>query len=703
MKPRGTSSSASASAKAALPQRSRKAPSLPSPAWEEKHFGGLSRAQVFEHGKKYAQGNEASPARCAFMRVAMLCSCNRGLKREPCKCKDFEKAAARSPPDIFNEAMYSCRCSVGKRFQKCDDALHIGSLSYMVAVLLQKADLERAAADAKWLLEIAPRSLEGYLRLGQVSMKNKNYLFAWQIYTAAINMGRANGLTQDPKYTNLVKLRQPLHVKFCKVDPIVLPPELLYDIMSHLVAYDWYNLLRTSKAWHRWITGNPHLWRHVFLTKNKKLSPKQTTFDQLVKYSRGDVRLLHILPTIPLTPKYTMLLQKLSPRLEELHIRTSNCALQEDARIDKTLPALNLRRLALRFVDDTPRVAGHKLVELTAKSLVAANLIQYGMSSPIELPALDNLQDLVLGSSNKNTICLNQLSRSAPHLRRLWLDTSSIVYEPFGEDPGQAHPDGIFSSLECLILNRVFIDETAVSMLRPVFPRLKIFHMRVKDYMSNATRVTYSLLYSAKPLPENSFARIQEFGPLTPKLLHGGTNAPAPGLEAALRAGSVTSATIEIRSTDGNMCEKMDGFRGTALWGQPSIRSLVLMYTPMSYRAVNSTDWDDALVPFLNAFPNLETVVIHHDEPAEREVHAKAAIAEAVICRVGRVRTVYEAQVQGAASDLLGELARKHGKRLLRFADNLDFPAPPVVTHHREPGRYVFPVLTRPGLPCVFW
>ncbi|KKF96280.1 hypothetical protein CFO_g1349 [Ceratocystis platani] len=210
------------------------------PEWEQKNLGHLSRGAVFELARNYARGNDIEPARCAFTKAATLCPCSRGLIRPPCKCKDFRRAAAKTPPDIFNEAMHNCKCIVSKRFQKCDDAIHIGSLNYLAALSLVGDDFCRAAFEASWLLEISPRKLEGYLRLAQVAIKQKDFRFAWQIYTAAMNMAQANNLQDDHNYANLVKMREPLNVKFSKLDPItILPYELLLNIVEQLSIGDW--------------------------------------------------------------------------------------------------------------------------------------------------------------------------------------------------------------------------------------------------------------------------------------------------------------------------------------------------------------------------------------------------------------------------------------------------------------------------------
>lgn len=85
-----------------------------------------------------------------------LCKCNRGMKRDRCSCKDFEKVAEKDG-SIFQEAMFTCTCSVGKTFSKCDDSVHIKALDYRAATFESLKELDRARRDAEWILELAPR------------------------------------------------------------------------------------------------------------------------------------------------------------------------------------------------------------------------------------------------------------------------------------------------------------------------------------------------------------------------------------------------------------------------------------------------------------------------------------------------------------------------------------------------------------------
>lgn len=84
------------------------------------------------------------------------CPCARGVKRERCTCKNFEKVAAEGG-SIFKEAMHNCKCEVGKTFNKCDNRTHIQALDYRAATFEALEKPDRAKKDAEWILELAPR------------------------------------------------------------------------------------------------------------------------------------------------------------------------------------------------------------------------------------------------------------------------------------------------------------------------------------------------------------------------------------------------------------------------------------------------------------------------------------------------------------------------------------------------------------------
>ncbi len=83
------------------------------------------------------------------------CPCAKGTKRERCICKHYEQVA-EDGGSIYNEAMYTCTCPIGKSFSKCDNSLHIQALDYRAASFEALKELDRAKKDAEWMLELAP-------------------------------------------------------------------------------------------------------------------------------------------------------------------------------------------------------------------------------------------------------------------------------------------------------------------------------------------------------------------------------------------------------------------------------------------------------------------------------------------------------------------------------------------------------------------
>ncbi|KAG6159135.1 hypothetical protein E4U11_004398 [Claviceps purpurea] len=80
----------------------------------------------------------------------------RGVERDMCTCKDFEKVATQVG-SIFREALYTCHCDVGRNFSQCDNLHHIEALDFRAVTFVALGELEHAMKDAKWMLELAPQ------------------------------------------------------------------------------------------------------------------------------------------------------------------------------------------------------------------------------------------------------------------------------------------------------------------------------------------------------------------------------------------------------------------------------------------------------------------------------------------------------------------------------------------------------------------
>ncbi|PHH52507.1 hypothetical protein CFIMG_003098RA [Ceratocystis fimbriata CBS 114723] len=686
------------------------------PEWEQKNLGHLSRGAVFELARNYARGNDIEPARCAFTKAATLCPCSRGLIRPPCKCKDFRRAAAKTPPDIFNEAMHNCKCIVSKRFQKCDDAIHISSLNYLAALSLVGNDFCRAASEASWLLEISPRKLEGYLRLAQVAIKQKDFRFAWQIYTAAMNMAQANNLQDDHNYANLVKMREPLNVKFSKLDPItILPYELLLNIVEQLSVGDWQNLLQASKEWHRWMTTCRRLWSSVAFKGHEVASKLAIT--KLMKYSGNVLKRLYIRRPIMIDAAYLDLLRESSTSLKDL------CIDVKEFKKDWLTPGLESAFsfdhliLSARYLHDLTDFEALMAIATNAKAF-SVSLYGYNETPqrPLTFPLFHELQDLTLNFSLKHRMCLNMLARNAPQLRRLWLNKIRLYCEPVTAESVQVNPREYFPHLECLIIDEVDMENiNPFDFFKYSFPRLKIFRFRnvsCRSQMMSTIANSLSHFCTLSPVPDHSFMQTRDIGVLSIDLLERPQDPAARCLEAALDSGIVECASVEMGLWRGRNLG-MSAYKKTALWGSKGVRVLVLTFPPEQYvhSRVTLESWDEGLIPFLESFPNLKSVVIHESSPFARQSRNKAAIVEAIIGLCSTVQTVYDVETTGSERTFLYELAARNGRRIISYQDFDSLEHPPNV--FSEPKRQLpsgsrdptlsFPISTMPDQPCVFW
>ncbi|KAG5948673.1 hypothetical protein E4U58_002114 [Claviceps cyperi] len=58
--------------------------------------------------------------------------------------------------------------------------------------------LELAMKDAEWILELAPRLPDGYLRAGNIACLQKKEEYAWKMYTAGIEANKDMVVDSSP-------------------------------------------------------------------------------------------------------------------------------------------------------------------------------------------------------------------------------------------------------------------------------------------------------------------------------------------------------------------------------------------------------------------------------------------------------------------------------------------------------------------------
>ncbi|CCE29381.1 uncharacterized protein CPUR_03074 [Claviceps purpurea 20.1] len=208
-----------------------------------------------------------------FTRAMNSCPCAKGVERRKCTCKNFEKIAAEGG-SIFREALYTCHCDVGRTFSKCDNVYHMEALDLQISTFEALGKIDHAMNNAEWMLELAPRLPDGYLRLGNIARRQKKDEFAWKVYTAGIEANEETALDSSPKLQQLYVAREPLNQRLFRQDPLCLPAELVTRIFLLLDFTDLPVCLRVCKKWARILTSPLHdmeptqSLRHVIIQSN---------------------------------------------------------------------------------------------------------------------------------------------------------------------------------------------------------------------------------------------------------------------------------------------------------------------------------------------------------------------------------------------------------------------------------------------------
>ncbi|CCE33753.1 uncharacterized protein CPUR_07679 [Claviceps purpurea 20.1] len=183
-------------------------------------------ADLIESDRHFYANKEYNRALELFTETMRRCPCSKGVKRERCTCKNFEKVAAQGG-SIFQEAMHTCHCDVGRMFSKCDNGYHIQALESRAAIFEALGNLDHAMKDAEWMLELAPGLPDGYLCVGKTAQLKKHDEYAWKMYTAGIEALTENSVDSPPKIQQLYDARKPLNRRFFRQDPLSLPGELV--------------------------------------------------------------------------------------------------------------------------------------------------------------------------------------------------------------------------------------------------------------------------------------------------------------------------------------------------------------------------------------------------------------------------------------------------------------------------------------------
>ncbi|KAI8725091.1 F-box domain-containing protein [Fusarium sp. LHS14.1] len=617
-----------------------------------------------------------------FTKAMKMCPCNRQTRRERCSCKDFEKVAQEGG-SIFNEAMYTCKCPIGKTFNKCDHKHHIHALDYRAATWEALQQLDRAQRDAEWILELAPRLPDGYLRLGKIARLQKKHEFAWHVYTAGIEVGNKHQLAGSPKFQKLHSARQPLHSWYYRRDPLRNPREIVQRIFQYLDFATIVRCLRVSKDWRQYLTsrGNERFWRALLFTKQfpHRYAPSNASLKKLISYSGKDVRQIVIDSVLRfrLTQQKLITLLQGSDNLESLVLRGN---IEEGLNIPmvKTL----FKKLDRVFLDEIHVGKPHILEPLltlaseSIQNLHLRGLPQVGTTTTFGFPSLPNLQYLRIEEQNKpNPIRLGiwTIAAGSPRIRQLWLGDVQLS----GHQPEDTKLDKLWPNINVVIIHGSTDKdpETAQTIQ-------KLASIRQGDtlqYVDFDFRWKYD---EQGPLGLRMLSNMLNQQPATMgsdefnygnqyENLHSLRLAraliPPSNLQAVL---SDAIAAHKLHTLDlvfplepfgtpqGSISVEYLG-KHEWLRGAESIKCLGIF--EFRFRSYPKNDDDLPLPSFLATFPNLEVIEINS---AHYEGPEFCTVIEAIL-KVTHLRKIYQTTVQGIALDQLRGLAAKYNVELV--------------------------------------
>ncbi|KAK1688817.1 F-box domain-containing protein [Colletotrichum godetiae] len=608
-------------------------------------------------------------------------------RRERCTCRDFAEAAARHRRErgsVYAEATKECKCGAEKTWGRCHREGHVQALDYRAACFEKMGKLDMARRDAEWLLEIAPRRLEGYMRLGKIYKLEKKHEMAWAAWSAGIEVGQREGLTRTTKYEQLRKIREPLHKHFCRRDPMELPIELIEKIFSY---FDFHELCRISgvcKRWDQFLDTHPYIWRQVhFPSLNSQKPPRVSFLKTLRKRTGGGARSL-IIPNAHAfqlnESKWLSLIQTTNPRMTtrlEIGAIKRN---PEDGDWGYKLPPKplffeGLTHLGFSFRVDKPNYQSsggaqpfvRQFVERARENIERISLFSMHLND-LGWPELPRLKVLQLTGPLSST--LNQLTperridpfalaRSTPKLEQIHLDNFGVFT---GLDSLTPPEDcwSLWPGLQVIKLGKAC---GALSMGdKRHFPPLHPSSFRVLDaraalqsnhgdWLPQQLPLDYSGYEAAESLV--TYPNLERFW--MPKLPLSVDLATEPGqfFPGALDwlRGSASVRTFGFFNFDFESHEN--------LTRDPAQRGLGI-------------DSVDLLFGFLQSFPNLEVLELHSDlcDPLRL-----GAIIERVAI-LGRLKKVYQRALTGVAMDQLRTFCGAHGVEVVYGGWEAEFPVP---------------------------
>ncbi|KAF5673328.1 f-box TPR repeat pof3 [Fusarium heterosporum] len=633
-------------------------------------------------GRRLYGAKQYKPALKHFTKAMQLCACTRKERRPRCSCKNFEKVALEGG-SIFNEAMYTCECMVRKMFNKCENKLHIQALDYRAATFEEIKELERAQKDAEWMLELAPRLPDGYLRLGKISRLQKKNEFAWKVYSAGIEVGNKHHLAESPKFQKLRTARQPLHIRYYRRDPLRNPQEVVQRIFNYL---DFASLVRctgVSKDWRRYLAshGNERLWRTLIFIENIGTArpPGMKSLRKLISYSGNDVRQIIIenVSRFRLTQQKFLALLQGSKNLQRLELRGN---VEEDLTVPEAKGIF--WKLSHILLQDIIMYKPHILKPLLQHACESLqNLHIHGLpqsASPSEewFPHLPNLQYLRLEEHSKpSPFRLNTwyLAMKTPRMEQLYLKDVQLSVAL----PPDTTLDDHWPELKALTVHGPNDSDLNTAQTVQQLTSLRggsrlqyidfDFRWKPNDEGPLGLIVLSEMLNQApEMLATDGYDRHCQYTDLRSLRLRRAMIPPLK-LQKVLHS---TLASDKLHTLD--LAFPLDpqgapeGASSTQhvrdhtwLRGEPGIRCIGL--SEFRFRTYVKIDDELYLPSFLASFPNLEVLEInssHYD-------HGELCIVIEAILKVTNLKKIYQKTVHGEWGDQLRKVVSKRGVELI--------------------------------------
>ncbi|KAG6156218.1 hypothetical protein E4U11_005697 [Claviceps purpurea] len=585
-------------------------------------------ADLIESGRNFYATKKYKRALVLFTKAMRSCPCARGVKRDRCMCKDFEKVAVQGG-SIFREAMYTCHCDVGRIFSKCDNGYHIQALESRAATFEALGKLDHSMKDAEWILELAPRLPDGYLRVGKIAQLKEQDEYAWKMYTAGIEAHRERSVDSSPK-------------------------------------------LQVCKQWMRTLTSPVHgrLWRNMVFPSRGYYRTRSSCLGLLKKMSswagEGGFRRIVIPLGLEIIQAELTLLLKASPSLQHLVVSS----LEDFSLSSKEKMWNQLRHVTIDEYDpslhptgeDIPGRFPYTFIQNAASSLehltFAGIPLQWYSSEPL-MPRLPRLKSLHIGGwwDDQTPFPIFPLSIAFPQIEQLWVGPDVPNVDPGPAALWRDKWDGVWPHLKVLIIDASEapgsknVPNLGLQYLICLNRGNSLLHLLFMDMypdLGDGTRDIFG--NNNDTAPSSDVARYSEFRNLRSVRSNSGMcilpdrartllsnsieNRQLTSFDIVFPMPNLDISSLSTGDSRARYLKGYDWFRGT-----PSINTLGCYH--LDFRLFPGNDNDLPLPQFLATFPNLRTLKIDtYNYHYSNDEHEFTSVILAIMS-VTRLKTIY--------------------------------------------------------------